>query len=73
MNKVQQRHGIVGARKCTSGLPAGTQSVHVTDGEDGEIRLSIGSCDNPAGMNPEQARYVAKCLSEAARRAEKVK
>lgn len=48
-----------------------TQRVQVVDG-DGIVRLSLSSCSYPAGLTPEEARHVAKCLYDSATRVEAV-
>jgi hypothetical protein len=68
---VRERHGIPDASKNhPADNTSGTQSVEVTDGRDGTVHLWVGSATAIAVMTVEQARYIAKCLTEAADRVE---
>jgi hypothetical protein len=71
--KVRQRHGIGDARKVGS-IASNFQYVHVTDGDGGEVILSMGTAEFQAGLTPDQACFIAQQLiAAAARAAEKVK
>jgi hypothetical protein len=65
---MKHKHGINDARKIAL-VSGDTQSVLVTDG-DGEVLLSLGACSYPAGLTPEQARFIALQLQAAAKRIE---
>lgn len=66
---MKEVHGVTEARKCSSGA-ATTQAVRVADGAQ-EVILALSECSYPAGLTPEQARFMAKCLVESAKRVEK--
>lgn len=68
MSKVRQRHGIPDARKVGVCGPY-TQHVHVTDGDDGEVILMLGTAEWQAGLTPDQADFIAIQLNAAAVRA----
>lgn len=69
MSKMKEKHGIADAIKCSVGMND-RQSVVVTD-RDGYVDLNIGGMTYPAGLSPEQARFIAKCLTDSAARVEK--
>lgn len=68
---IRERHGIANARKVPMARIEGSyiQHVLVTDGH-GEVLLSLGSSNYPAGLTPEQARMIAAQLNSAAERIE---
>ena len=66
---IRQKHGISGAVKVSTTDNGYTQAVVVTD-EYAHVRLGLGACAYPADMTPDQARFIAKCLSESADRVE---
>jgi hypothetical protein len=65
---MHEKHGIADAREITM-ITSDIQHVTVTDGE-GEVLLSIGSSSCPAGLTLEQARFIAKQLTDSATRIE---
>lgn len=69
MTNIRERHGIPDARKVNYIVPE-TQIVHVTDGDCHEVLLMIGTASHPAGLSPEQARYIASQLVASADRIE---
>jgi hypothetical protein len=69
MNNIRQRHGIPDARKVNYIIPE-TQWVSVTDGVENEVLLLTGTATHPAGLSPEQARWIAHQLVASAARIE---
>jgi transketolase N-terminal domain/subunit len=69
MNNIRQRHGIPDARKVTM-TGHDTQFISVTDGEEDEVLLNIGTATHTAGMTVEQARYIAREIVHSAARVE---
>ena len=69
MNNIRQRHGIPDARKVLM-YGTDTQFISVTDGEQDEVLLNMGTATHTAGMTPEQARYIARELVHSAARVE---
>lgn len=67
---MRERHGIADAKR--SEHDPSLQHVTVSDG-DGEVRLNMGSAASAAGMTPEQALMIAKCLTDSAERVKRVK
>lgn len=64
-----ERHGIAGAKKLAT-ICTDIQSVLVTDGNK-QVELHLTANSYPAGLTPEQARFIAKMLNESAGRVEK--
>lgn len=65
---IRERHGIADATKVTGAEAKNLQDVTV---EDGDHRvLLILSANWPAGLTPEQARYIAQQLEASADRVE---
>ena len=62
---VYEMHGIANARKVAAIKGSDVQTVYVTD-HPGEVLLSLGYGQFPAGLTPAQAEMVAQQLSAAA-------
>lgn len=69
MTDIRERHGVPDARKVNECYPT-TQVVHVTDGDQDEVLLMIGTGTHPAGLTPAQARFLARQLDQSAARIE---
>ena len=69
--KIREIHGLSGVTKCA--LKDDTrigQDLRITDA-DGMVELVLSTSSYPAKLTPEQARYIALRLTEAADRVEK--
>jgi hypothetical protein len=65
---MREVHGVAYAHKVTmSEAESETQNVLVTDDGTG-IRLTLTACSYPARLTPEEARFIAQALTEAADR-----
>jgi hypothetical protein len=70
---IRESHGIADARRVETATMEGkeVQGVMIFDAADGSIILDKTS-NSPAGLTPEQARFLAKQLNASAARAEKL-
>jgi hypothetical protein len=66
---MMEKHGIGDAVQAAPGPCLGDQSVIVTDGKD-FVKIWFSTAERAAAMTPEQARFIAKCLMDSARRVE---
>ena len=66
---ILQITGINNATRVAAVNSDGEQNVVIRD-EIGMVTINVKGSTYPAGLTPEQARFVAKCLSEAADRVE---
>jgi len=66
---IRQRHGIANAARLSEIESSETQSVLVTDYHC-RVVLSLSACTYPAGLTPDQARFIAQELIDSAKRVE---
>jgi len=71
MKATQQSHGLNGVKKATlMNSNDQLQSVHISDGGNGTVILSLSTSVYPAILCLEDARWIAKLLMQAAKREE---
>jgi len=69
---IRERHGVANARRISAASVENseTQGVLVTDGREDEVQLHMSANSYPAGLTPDQARYIATELVASASRIE---
>jgi hypothetical protein len=71
LKRGRQVHGLAGVKQATlANSDDQIQSVLVTDGEDGSVRLSLSTSSYPAILSPEDARWISEQLIASAIRQE---
>lgn len=63
---MKEIHGVADAQRIAMARGA-HQEVRVRDGH-GEVELCLSECSYPAGLSPEQARFIAAALIASADR-----